>query len=112
MSVEIITTDNFRREAKRLIKKYPSLKSDLIKLNEQLLINPKLGTPIGSNCFKIRLAIPSKAKGKRGGARIISHLRSSAEIDRIYLMTIYDKSEFDSITDKALKRMIDQITEQ
>ena len=111
MSVEIFTTDNFRREAKRLIKKYPSLKNDLFELHEQLFLNPKIGSHLGWNCYKIRMAIKSKGKGKSGGARIITHLLINSETERVYLMAIYDKSEFDSISDTDLKRLIKEITQ-
>lgn len=36
MSYNIVPTDNFKKEAKRLIKKYASLKSELEKLNDEL----------------------------------------------------------------------------
>lgn len=112
MNVEILTTENFRREAKRLIKKYPSIKNDLIDLQEQLFLNPRLGTPLGGNCYKIRMAIKSKGKGKSGGARIITHLFINPEAEQLYLISIYDKSEFDSISDKDLKRIINEIKEK
>ncbi|MDX1919215.1 MAG: hypothetical protein SFU25_00605 [Candidatus Caenarcaniphilales bacterium] len=35
---------------------------------------PNLGTFLGNNCYKIRLSIKSKSKGKSGGARVITHL--------------------------------------
>lgn len=35
MNPEIILTRNFQKEAKRLLKKYPSLKDELNVLNEQ-----------------------------------------------------------------------------
>jgi len=109
MPVEIITTDNFRRGAKRLIKKYTSLKNDLLELYEQLFLNHRIGTPLGLNCYKIRLAIKSKGKGKSGGARIITHLLIKPEAETVYLMAIYDKSEFDSISEADLKRLIKEI---
>ncbi|MCI0495666.1 hypothetical protein L0Z72_11745 [candidate division KSB1 bacterium] len=112
MSVEILTTENFRREAKRLIKKYPSIKNDLVNLQEQLFQNPRLGIPLGWNCYKIRMAIKSKGKGKSGGARIITHLMINPDTEQVYLMSIYDKSEFDSISDKDLKRIISEIKEK
>lgn len=34
---------------------------------------PETGTPIGNNCYKIRLDIARKRKGKTGGAQIITH---------------------------------------
>ena len=106
MNVEIITSANFRKEAKRLIKKYPSLKGELVELEDQLNQNPRSGTSLGNNSFKIRLALKSKGKGKSGGARVITYFLSE---NRIYLLSIYDKAEFNTITDKDLKRLIQEI---
>jgi mRNA-degrading endonuclease RelE of RelBE toxin-antitoxin system len=73
MSYNIIAVPTFRKELKKLAKKYSSLKTDLAHLFEILEDNPIQGTPLGRNCYKIRLAIGSKRKGKSGGARIITH---------------------------------------
>lgn len=89
MSFSIISLDSFDKQVKRLIKKYPSLKSELQKLNEQLLKNPFLGTPISNGCYKIRIAIASKGKGKSGGGRIITHVFVTKAT--IFLLAIYDK---------------------
>ncbi len=70
MSNRIILTRNFEKEAKRFIKKYPSLTQELAELNKQLLANPHSGIPIGRGAYKIRLAVKSKGKGKSGGMRI------------------------------------------
>jgi hypothetical protein len=113
MNIEIITSQNFRKEAKKLLKKYPSLKEELEELQKQLLQNPTLGTALGHDCYKIRVVIKSKGKGKSGGARVITHLvvsilTAETRKQRIYLLTIYDKSEFESITDRDLKRLIQE----
>ncbi|OYY08362.1 MAG: hypothetical protein B7Y67_16910, partial [Polynucleobacter sp. 35-46-11] len=96
--------DKFKKEAKRLIKKYPSLKSELTELAASLSIEPTKGTALGNNVFKIRVSIKSKGKGKSGGARIITYVISPQK--EVYLLTIYDKAEFDSIDDKMLRRII------
>jgi mRNA-degrading endonuclease RelE of RelBE toxin-antitoxin system len=83
--------DKFRKEAKRLRKKYPSLDADLAELVAELVENPTMGVLIAPNIYKVRMAISSKNKGKSGGARIITYLQVIYET--IYLMTIYDKSE-------------------
>jgi mRNA-degrading endonuclease RelE of RelBE toxin-antitoxin system len=67
MAFEIKTIDVFERQAKRLIKKYASLKKELLELVLDLKENPKQGTSIGKSCFKIRIAIAAKGRGKRGG---------------------------------------------
>lgn len=70
MSYSIELSLNFKKEAKKLTKKYPSLKTELAELFVQLGENPKLGTPLGNDIYKIRLAVGSKNKGKSGGARV------------------------------------------
>ena len=72
MNFNVELTDHFKKEAKRLLKKYPSLKTELKELIEELEKNPELGTPLGNNIYKIRLAIALTGKGKSGGARIIT----------------------------------------
>jgi mRNA-degrading endonuclease RelE of RelBE toxin-antitoxin system len=104
MNYKVIPVDKFKKEAKRLIKKYPSLKSELTELAESLSIEPTQGTALGNNVFKIRVSIKSKGKGKSGGARIITYVISPQK--EVYLLTIYDKAEFDSIDDKMLRRII------
>jgi mRNA-degrading endonuclease RelE of RelBE toxin-antitoxin system len=56
MSYKVDTIAPFRKEAKKLIKKYPSLKNELAELGQQLSADPTAGTPLGNNCYKIRLA--------------------------------------------------------
>ena len=111
MNVEIRTTSHFRKEAKKLLKKYPSFKNELIDLNKKLLTNPTFGTPLGNNYYKIRIAIKSKGKGKSGGAIIITNLIFTISSSRIYLITVYDKSKYTTISDIALKRLIKEMKE-
>jgi mRNA-degrading endonuclease RelE of RelBE toxin-antitoxin system len=104
MSCNIISTRKFEKELKRLIKKFPSLKAEFIKLVKNIELNPNLGIALGNNCYKIRLAITSKGKGKSGGARVITHLYVSSET--IYLLTVYDKSEKSNLTNTELNELI------
>ena len=110
MKYSVVPTPKFKREAKRLIKKYPSLNSELQTFEEDIAENPQQGTNLGHNTYKIRLAIKSKGKGKSGGARIITYFVTE-ELE-IYLLTIYDKSEIENIDNKILKRLIDDIKEK
>ena len=89
MSFNVQTIPYFDKQIKRLVKKYPSLKNEFIQLIEQLKINPTIGIPIGHDCYKIRLAITSKNKGKSGGAGVIT-LVSITDND-VFLLSIYDK---------------------
>ena len=108
MNYNIITTDNFEKEAKRLKKKYISLKKDLQKLKTYLIHQPH-GIPLGNNAYKIRIAVKSKGKGKRGGLRVITYLEIDlliVNLTNIFLLSIYDKSETENITKDELKRLI------
>lgn len=104
MSYSILPTQYFEKEIKRLVKKFPSLKSEYKSLLSDLKINPKMGVSIGNDCYKIRIMIASKGKGKSSGGRIITYIYLQSET--IYLLTIYDKSEKENITDKELKSWI------
>ena len=70
MNYKIELSANFKKEARKLVKKYPSLKAELADLFSELEVNPTLGTPPGNDIYKIRMAISSKNKGKSGGARV------------------------------------------
>jgi mRNA-degrading endonuclease RelE of RelBE toxin-antitoxin system len=109
MSYNIIAVPTFRKELKKLAKKYSSLKTELAHLFEILEDNPIQGTPLGRNCYKIRLAIGSKRKGKSGGARIITHFVIAE--DTVFLISIYDKSEKEILTDKELTELLKQVFE-
>jgi mRNA-degrading endonuclease RelE of RelBE toxin-antitoxin system len=104
MSYSIVPTDKFKKEAKRLFKKFPPLKSELAVVNKDLSKDPTTGTSLGNDTYKIRVAIKSKGKGKSGGARVITYLVT--ENKEVYLLTIYYKAELDTIDDKTLKNMI------
>ncbi len=107
MTYKVKSLDIFERQAKRLSKKYPSLKSELLELVEELKKNPTSGTAIGKNCFKIRISIASKGKGKSGGARVITNFLISDTT--VYLLTIYDKSEQESLSNKELSELLKYI---
>ncbi|ADB41103.1 type II toxin-antitoxin system RelE family toxin [Spirosoma linguale] len=100
MSYKVAFTSDALRDAKRLRKKYPSFKSDLANLIESLQEDPQQGEPLGRDCYKIRLAISSKNKGKRGGARAISCVKIVDET--VYLIALYDKSETETIAEGDL----------
>lgn len=104
MSYSIELSDNFKKEAKRLIKKYPSLKTELAELFTKLEENPTTGIPLGNDIYKIRLAIASKNKGKSGGARILSFVKVTQTT--VLLFSIYSKGEVDNLTDKEIQELI------
>lgn len=100
MSFKVLITSEFRKDSKRLTKKYKSLKAEIVNLISSLEENPTQGTAIGSACYKIRIAIKSKGKGKSGGGRVITYVKILGKT--VYLLSIYSKSEKENITDREL----------
>ena len=107
MKYNVLTIPPFDRQLKRLVRKYPSLKAEYTALIEELRVTPQNGISLGNNCFKIRLAIASKGRGKSGGTRVITHFY--IEHETVFLLAIYDKSEQADISDKELKELLSEI---
>ena len=108
MSYSIELTENFKKETKKLSKKYPSLKTDLEELGKVLTETPSTGTHLGNQIYKVRLAIKSKGKGKSGGARVMTQVKIVNQT--VYLFSIYDKGEKENISDNEIKELIKEIT--
>lgn len=97
----------FEKQLKRLAKKHKSIPVDFRAFLESLENDPTQGTPLGRGAYKIRMAISSKGQGKSGGSRVITCVR--IQLDTIYLLDIYDKSEREDIPDEDLDDFIKYI---
>ena len=86
------------------MKKYTSLTDEIRALVRELHTNPTKGTPIGHSCYKIRLAIKSKGKGKSGGARVITYYYIHGST--VYLLSIYDKTEQENISEERIAELL------
>lgn len=109
MSYSVKAISKFEKNLKRLAKKYSSLKAEYTDLVKSLKENPEQGTFIGHNCYKIRIAIASKGKGKSGGARVITNFVVTNNL--VYLLAIYDKSDKENLTDKELSELLKHVQE-
>ncbi len=109
MSYNVVTIPPFDKQLKRLAKKFHSLKNEYAELVGLLAENPFQGTKLANSCYKIRVGIKSKGKGKSGGARVIAHVQVTD--NNVYLLAIYDKSEQEDITDKEIKYLLSFIEE-
>ena len=113
MSSKIYLSKRFQREAKKLTRKYPSLAGEIRELIGQLTHEPHLGNALKRGARKIRLAIRSKGKGKRGGGRVITLVQithdKESELLRVNLVSIFDKSKKATVNDAELSQMIDDI---
>ncbi len=58
------------------------------------------------------MAIASKGRRKSGGARVITYTLIAAESEgKVYLMNVYDKSDFSTIVLSVIKEMILKLDE-
>jgi mRNA-degrading endonuclease RelE of RelBE toxin-antitoxin system len=104
MNFNVIVTSSFKKQAKRIGKKHHSLKADIVTLIDSLEQDPLQGEPLGKDCYKVRMAISNKGKGKSGGARIITCVKVVDQ--NVYLLSIYDKSDKETISDKELDKLL------
>ncbi len=98
----------FKHRAKAIAKKYKSFIKDYNDFVETLKENPIQGTSLGGGVYKIRLTITSKRKGKSGGARVLTYNVKKINPDKfiVVLMSIYDKSEMENVSDNYLKDIL------
>jgi len=106
MSYEVRVVDEFKKDVKKLFKKYRSIKTDILELIEKLEKDYTIGIDLGSNLYKIRVK-NSDIGGKSGGYRVIYYTRLTN--DRIYLLTIFSKTQKENIDVKSLKPIVDKI---
>lgn len=104
MSYKVVTISVFDKQLKRLKKKYPSVLSDLVKLVENLRENPIQGSALGKSCYKIRMPISSKGRGKSGGARVITYVKIVG--DTVFLLTVYDKANKEDLEPGELNELM------
>ena len=107
MHYRILTIPEFDKCAKKLSKRYKLLKNDLEKLVEDLKNNPKLGSHLFNNCYKIRLSNSSIPTGKSKGFRVITY--HIDEENNIYLLNIYSKSDRETIIDLEVIELLKEI---
>lgn len=107
MNFNFQLTDRFKSEFKKIKKKHKSLTFDFSQLLNEIKENPNLGTDLGSNLRKIRMRISSKNAGKSSGARVIAEDVIISTKDRnIIFISIYDKSDKESISINEIKQII------
>ena len=106
MKCKIEPLPPFVQQAKRLRKRYPSFEKDFAKFLQELEKNPMQGARLEHNMRKVRMAITSKGKGKSGGARVITAVAIiSVEETEVKLLYIYDKSDWDTISEAKLEEL-------
>lgn len=108
MNVTIKPSEEFYRHFKRLSKKYRSLVDDYRVFREDLILNPFQGVDLGGGVRKVRMAIGAKGKGKSCGARVLTLTLLVSDDAEVTLLTIFDKSEIDNVSDKYIDWLVEK----
>ena len=107
MSFNVQITPDFLKRMKALSKRYRSFKQDFKEFVAELEKNPMQGDELSPGIRKIRMAIKSKGRGKSGGARVITYTVLISEEDgEIYLIDLYDKSDYSTVAVDIIKQNI------
>jgi len=99
------TSSLFDKQSKRLAKKFNLLKNDLEGFINNFDDYHSTATNISNNTFKVRLSNSNKNRGKSAGYRIYYYIKLE---ESIYLLTIYDKSQIQSINEEILTELINE----
>ena len=102
--MRIRMSEDFKAAYKRLKKRHRSLEADFERLLASLMENPEQGVELIDGVPKIRMAISSKRRGRSGGARVI--IRARIVDDELQLIYIYDKADFENISDTFLRDIL------
>jgi mRNA-degrading endonuclease RelE of RelBE toxin-antitoxin system len=106
--IQIDLTARFRRDVKRLHKKYRRVQNDLQVFVDRLERGETPGERVQNvqyPVYKARIKNTDVQKGKSGGYRIVYYLQTA---ESIVLITIYSKSEAADIPDNEVRRIIDE----
>jgi mRNA-degrading endonuclease RelE of RelBE toxin-antitoxin system len=106
--VEVVYSARFRRDVKRLFKRYRHIREDIQPLIEQIRDGKTPGDRIQGTrylVFKVRVKNSDALRGKSGGYRVIYYVRTQ---ERITLITVYSKSDTADIPDDEIRRIIQE----
>lgn len=100
------TSSLFDKQFKQLAKKFNLIKDDLNEFIENFEDHHSTATSIKNSMFKVRLSNSNKNKGKSSGYRIYYYIKIK---ESVYLLTIYDKSQIESIDENMLIDLIEEL---
>jgi len=106
--VTVDYTPQFKKELKKLYRKYRAIHDDVQPLIETLENGDLPGDQVpgvGYPVFKVRLKSTDQTKGKSGGYRVLYYLRTTTFI---VLLRIYPKSLRSDLPAAVIRRVIEE----
>jgi hypothetical protein len=106
--MKIFFTKFFKAQLKKLKKKFPSVKEDLLSEIENFDLNKQIY--IGKSVYKMRIASSDQKRGKSGGFRAYLYFY---QVNKLLVpLCIYHKSQKENITSQELKYYFDRASEE
>ena len=105
-------TPEFKRQTRKLEKRYRQLRSDLQPMLTQIQTGEIIGDRlqgISAEVFKIRVRNSDVNRGKSGGYRVIYWLKLP---DVVVLLDIYSKSDRDDVEISTIQNIISEFEKQ
>jgi mRNA-degrading endonuclease RelE of RelBE toxin-antitoxin system len=106
--VEIRYTAEFKRNLRRLAKKYPNIRADLGALLNSLQSGETPGDQVPHvhhyTVYKVRVPNRDAQRGKSGGYRVIYYLQTA---EQVILITLYSKTEQGDIAPELIRQIIE-----
>lgn len=109
MSLEIIRSDYFTSDFKRLHKRYRGILKDYEAFLDSLRENPLQGVEIAPHVRKVRMAISDKGRGKSGGARVITFDALVSDQDGKLYLLLYDKADTSNVKMNVVREIIKEM---
>lgn len=106
--MKIFLSGHFKDQLKKLMRKFPHVKEDLLDSLEVLHIDNEIS--IGRSIYKIRIKSNDMKKGKSGGFRV--YLYCYHKKDLLVPLCMYAKSQKESITETELQYHFDRTIEE
>lgn len=112
MTLAIYYSHEFKRNVRKLIKKYPSLPNDLNGFIDSLHAGEKPGEKlqhVGQEVYKARIRNTDNQKGKSAGYRVIYYVKRQ---DQIFLVTLYAKSAQEDVSIEKILTIIEDCQQE
>ena len=105
MTTTFLISHVFKTNYKWYSQKFRSLEDDIKKFKNDISKLPSVD--LGGGVFKYRLLVKSKNTGQSGGFRVVTlEVLITKDQKNITMLTIYDKSEQESISKKEIEAII------
>ena len=114
--VDAEASSNFRRNVKRLAKRFPNIEADLQDFFAAVRKNhrQKCGATVIPHChqsvWKYRCKSSDLKRGQSGGYRVICYVNSNRS--RIYPIAVYAKSDQSNISTSEINRLVKALSEK